>query len=183
MSLLFLHRGSQPLSQICHWQKSPSSTNLHLSRQDGVSPFFCSLQGRQIAHQRNVWSGLPCLAGLLVLTTLSPSPQALRQQMLCQSRLPAPAPSSCPTMPRKFWCFLASWRLLCLFLTLVLTHRAPSFCHMYVPPAVPCVCCDPLCEQLLKHNIHLRKHLVLSADKCSNGNFSLSFFPPFSCHS
>lgn len=183
MSLLFLHRGSQPLSQICHWQKSPSSTNLHLSRQDGVSPFFCSLQGRQIAHQRNVWSGLPCLAGLLVLTTLSPSPQALRQQMLCQSHLPAPAPSSCPTTPRKFWCFLASRRLLCLFLTLVLTHRAPSFCHMYVPPAVPCVCCDPLCEQLLKHNIHLRKHLVLSADKCSNGNISLSFFPPFSCHS
>lgn len=127
-----------------------------------------------------MWSGLPCLTGLLVLTNLLPSPQALRQQMLCQSHPPAPAPSSCPTMPRKFWCFPASGGLCvwALFLTSVLTHRAPSLCHTCVPLPVPCGCCDSLCEQLVKHSLHLRKHLVLSAGKCSNGNSSLSFFSP-----
>lgn len=81
-------------------------------------------------------------------------------------------------MPRKFWCFPTSG-LLCvwaLFLTLVLTRRAPLLCHTYVPLPVACVCCDSLCERLVKHSLHLRKHLVLLAGKCNSGNSSLSFF-------
>lgn len=57
----------------------------------------------------------------------------------------------------------------------MLTHRAPSLCHVFISPAASCSYCDIFCERLLKNSLDL----VISAGRCRNSN-SLSFFFPSS---
>lgn len=83
-------------------------------------------------------------------------------------------------MPRKFWCFPTSGGLClwALFLTLVLTYRAPALFHTYVPVPVPCGCCDSLCEWLVKSSLHLKS--ILSSPLANAAVASppcLFFFP------
>ena len=101
-------RGPEPLPALCHWPQPSAGTDLHLPRQAGVrADGGGGLVGRACgwplpsATHTFPCQTLPCAPPIFLISGPS-TPPAMRPQMRCPSLPPAPAPSSCRTMPGGF---------------------------------------------------------------------------------
>lgn len=102
-------RGPEPLPALCHWPQPSAGTDIHLPRQAGVR---ADGEGRSSRKRLSLVFAFPhtrihlsdrCPVPLQFFLISGPStPPAMRPQTRCLSRPPAPAPSSCHTMPGGF---------------------------------------------------------------------------------